>query len=285
MVWALGVLLALVGGEARAELVTITLFWPGGPAGGLAITPGSPFAQPGSINTSLTLNTAVLNTFLAANGSALQFSAGAGASSNWTGAADPAGATLSQNGTLTVLTVSTGSTTMTIDASLQSYTTPNGTTGTVQSSGAAAFINTGAGDTQTFNSWYDGNNALNGKTIASGLETWKSTGPDVNSPSTSGTSKSISAFTTPFSLTNEIAVTLTNTGLSGESDLYQGSTKVLDPAGLPEPASAVMLLTGMSLLLVGYRAWRSRNAGSGPAASWDGRTFSAAVVGVRQQTG
>jgi hypothetical protein len=262
MVWALGVLLALVGGEARAELLTLTLSWPGGPAGGLAISPGSAFAQPGSTDNSLTLNTTVLNTFLAANGSALQFSAGAGASSNWTGAADPAGATLTQNGTLTVLTQSTGSTAMTIDASLQSYTSPSGMTGTIESTGPATFTNTAAGDTQTFNSWYDPHNALNGKTIASGLQTMTSTGAAPNSPSALPTSAPISAVTTPFSLTNEIVVTLTNTGLAGESDQYLGGTKVRLGSAISEPASAVTLLTGMLMTLGGLSLLRRRRRGA-----------------------
>jgi hypothetical protein len=260
-----GTLIAAMGlmtSEARAGALTVVLDWPGHT---LTIVGGGGFATltPTPSGESLAFLTGPLNTFLAANGSALQFSAGSGASDNQPVATTVA--SLTSNGTLSVNQASAGSTTMTIDVFKTDWNTPSGSTGMLVNAGSATFGLTAAGDTTTFNSWYNINNAANGKILGAGLQTFTSTGPIPNSPigvPPINTSAGISPFVTPFSLTNETIVTLTKTGLNGENGQYQDQTSVT-AATVPEPASLVIMLTSLPLVVLGAAKYRRRAVARG----------------------
>jgi hypothetical protein len=241
LVWAVG-LAAMIGfmaGDARAGTITMTV---SGPGFSVPITPGSPFAQAGSSNTSLTVNTAALNAFLAANGSGYTFS-DLGATSNYPGAPNPAGAQLSETGTAVLS--GPGTNVITISTVLDGYTAPTGT-GSVRSTSTANFTNTAAGDTQASSTSY------NGGPVAAFLFTATGTSPD--SPALPPVTTPVGTVSSGFSLDNSTTITL-----SHSKDQFTVST-VLTATGVPEPASLVMMLTGMPLPLVVLGILRRRRA-------------------------
>jgi len=262
-VLALSAVIGFTAGEARAGTLTEILTWG---ANSLTITTGSPFATVTTdvSGTHLTLNTDVLNAFLAANGSGLQFATGSGAYSNQNVATQASGAVLDNTGSVSVIPTGTGLTTMTINVTQTDWNVPNGPTGTLINTGSNSFTNTAAGDTSTANSWYNNNNAMDGKVLGAGLISFMSVGPAPNSPPgtpSDSTTRAISPFVIPFSLTNETVLNLTRTGLTGEIDSYAVHTKV--SGAVPEPASIVLMLTSMPLPLVVVGLLRRRRRAVG----------------------
>ncbi len=225
-------LLGLAAPEARAENVTLNLSWSGG---SLSIDFTSPFAQAGGSPDSVTVDTTTLNTFLAANGSNLMFTA-LEADSNSPG--DPVkGAILRETGNV-LISGAGGDNSISIVASQNSFTTPTGSGSLLQAAGANFSSTTTSTQTSTA--------TLNGTTLSSTF-----TGPggfvDHSSPaSASGT----------YTLTTTTDITLSGTAMT-TSD--QWSNKVTFFA-IPEPASLVMMLTGMPLPLVILGMLRRRRA-------------------------
>jgi len=247
LVWVLGVL-AQIGGEARAGSLTVTLTWGTASNDTLSITPDSLyFAQSGSTNDDLTLNTSYLNAYLLANGSALQFSSGSSFTSNYSTATQTSGAELIQSASVYIASGVTGSTDMTIDVTLTDWTAPSGSTGLLSSSVSAFFEDTGASDSLTFSSFYSPPDP--------------GTIPIILTPSVSSgsTSVSVTPTITPFTLTNSIQLSLTNTGIPSESLGYNASTTVsVTPlsGAVPEPSTLLLLVQGAAALL--GLAWRGR---------------------------
>jgi hypothetical protein len=238
-VWlvALGliVLMGLSAPEARAGNVTLTLTWSGGTTGPIDFT--SPFAQLGSTADSLTIDTSVLNAFLAGNGSDYMFSE-LGASNNNLGA--PGGSQLRETGT-GILSGAGGDTSITIVASQNGYTSPSGA-GTLTSTSSANFLSTAVGTQTSF-----------------GMLDATSTSPLLYSPlggfATNGTGATGSA--AGYMLTASSVIDLTGAS-TGASD--QMTNNVTFAASVPEPASIVMMLTGMPLPLVVLGLLRRRRA-------------------------
>jgi hypothetical protein len=239
---ALG-LIALIGlsaPEARAENVTISLTWTGGST---SIDFTSPFAQAGSTANNLTVDTGVLNLFLAVHGSNMIF-VDLGAASNNPG--DPGGSILSLTGE--ALKIATpGANAMTIDASQTGFTTPSGP-GTLVSSVTANFNNNPAG-TQT------GQVSLDA-TLTPPLS-FTSTGSGPNSGSSTN-SIAATASAAGYSLDNSAVVNFAGSGLEA-TDQFTVTTK-FTASSIPEPASIVMMLTGMPLPLVVLGLLRRRRA-------------------------
>ena len=122
-------------------------------------------------------------------------------------------------------------------------------------SGSATFGHTVAGDTQTFNSWYNNDNSTDGKLLGAGLQTYTSTGAPTESPigvPPNSTTAGISPFVTPFSLTNETVITLTKSGSNAETANYQLQTTV-STSVIPEPASVVIVVSGPAPCWPGLR--------------------------------
>ncbi len=244
---------ALTTSEARAGDLTVVLSWTGHT---LTIT-GTPFATltTTASGESLTFNNTPLNAFLEANGSAIQFGSGSGVSDNQPVATNASGAFLTSNGQVSVDQSNPGSTAMTIDAFKTDWNTPSGATGTLVNSGSATFGHTVAGDTTTYNSWYNNDNSPDGKLLGAGLQTYTSTGAPTESPigvPPNSTTAGISPFVTPFSLTNETVITLTKSGSNAETANYQLQTTV-STSVIPEPASVVIVVSALPLLALGLR--------------------------------
>jgi len=246
-------LIALVGimaGQARAGTLTMVVSVG---SDEFPITPGNPFAQAGSTNTALTVNTDALNAALAAV-TDLRFS-DLGATSNNPGAAD--GAKLSQTGTAFLAAGVSGSSSIRIDTYIADYTSPTGNNGTLMSSSTALFSNATAGDNQTFRSWFNPDNSVPatppppgpGFIVPSPLLTFTTTGLVQDPFSGSAANTPVGTVAPPYSLTNEIVLTLTGSASQSAQDQFAGTT-LLTANVIPEPASIVMFMTGMPLPLV-----------------------------------
>jgi hypothetical protein len=196
--------------------------------------------SPGNPN-SITVNTGFLNALLTAGGSSLQFSS-LEASSNNPGAAN---ATITITGSATTLGAAVS---FTADAIQTDYNSPVGAKGELQSSASTTFTNTTAGDSTTFQSWYDGTDA-GVKTTASPLLSFASTGPAALSLSGTAALTPLTPFVTPFALVNEISVSLA-ANAHAPTDQFTGSTVVT--AAVPEPTSLALLGIGMT----GFLAFR-----------------------------
>jgi hypothetical protein len=248
---ALAVVIALATGTARAGILEIDLTIDG--ASPIPILQGGPFdtaANPDKI----TVDTGLLNAAIAAAGfPQLTFSA-LGAQSNNPGVAS--GANLTQTGTAS-LSQGSGPLTFTVDTFQSDFTTPAGPVGGLQSSASHTFTNTAAGDSQTFQSWFDQTNT-NSKTTPSPLIAFVSPSLNGNPPN-----QDSGGFTTPltplgpvtpgYSLVNETVVTLTASpgAASSPVDQFQGSTVV---TAVPEPTSFVAMFTALPLMVF----WRRR---------------------------
>jgi len=207
---------------------------------------GGPFTLPGSDEQHLLVDTAALNAALIGLGSQITF-ASLGAGSNWTGSSGPAGATLSQTDQAQILTSTPGGiTTVTVDAFLDGYTSPSGTTGTLQHSGTANFTNAATGDSSS--SWSNYNGTVTTPLPAPPGQVFTSTGLNLNSHS-GDVSTGIPAFVTPFSLFNTVTISLTPNAAATVEDLATISTKV-NASAIPEPTSIVVMLTSMPLPLI-----------------------------------
>jgi len=241
---AFGVLLALLATDARAGSIEIILTVSG--IAPIDIMKTGPFDVSDPTNPNIiTVNTLLLNATLTGDGSSLQFSS-LGASSNNPGAAN---ATLTQTGQAFLNGAPPGSVTFTTDAMQADYTSPVGAKGVMQSSASNTFTNTTAGDSQSFQSFYDGTNTES-KTTPSPILTFISTGPAAQSNSANAALTTLSPFVIPFALVNEIGVTMAGSGVS-PTDQFTGST-VLTTTSIPEPTSIALLGIGMT----GFLAFR-----------------------------
>lgn len=239
LILALGAWIALSAGEARAGTLIITIKFD---SVTIIITATSAFAQAGSTNNNLQVNTTALNSTLKTDGSAFSFS-NLGALSNMPGAANPTGATLSESGAASISQA--GNTSISIVTTQSGFSVPSGT-GTLNALETSSFSGSTAGDSQTTSSSY---NALD--TVP---HTYTSTGPALNGDKV-GSSMGIGLVpTSGYSLNASAGITLT-TG----SDSFSSSSQVLAGA-VPEPTSIIMLLTGLPLPLALVGLMRRRRA-------------------------
>jgi hypothetical protein len=247
---AFGVLLTLLATEARAGSIEIILTVAGAAAQPIIITKGGPFdtSAPGNPDI-ITVNTAALNSTLIADGSSLQFSS-LGASSNNPGGLN---AVLTQTGQATTLGGAVSFTTL---AEQTSYTSPAAASGLMQSSASNTYTNTTAGDSQAFQSWYDGTNTP-AKTTPSPILTFTSTGLLAQSNSATAPLTSLTPFVTPFALLNQMTISLAASAM-GPTDQFTGSTVVT--SAIPEPTSVALLGIGMTGFLALRRLLRRTSA-------------------------
>jgi len=259
--------MGLSGGQAHAGTLTAILSWGGGAGQQLTIT-GGPFATLATNNgvESLTFNTTALNAYLSTHGSGLTYQSGSGIADNEPSATTTAA--LVSNGTLVLR--NPGATTMTVTAFMTDFTSPMPQT-TLSSTGSGTFVGSATGDNSSFTSWYNSNNTAPTTSSGAGIvsagpatTTVTTGGAGTNPTSTTppgGSSNSALGFSATFSLTNQEVISLTRTG-NVVATAYGGETIVLGSI-VPEPASIVMMLTGMPVPLIVLGMLRRRKAKAG----------------------
>jgi hypothetical protein len=171
---------------------------------------------------------------------------------------------LNIQGTATLQGNTADSYTVTITTFNNGYTTPVGTVATLSQSESGTYTyTTDSGATQTFNSWYNATNPTTPtqsgpnpglQTIAIPLASSTTLSGSQNVPG----STTFAPYVQPYALTNTITITVHGTGSANNSIIgFQGSTTI---TAVPEPASLVMMLTGMPVPLMVLGVLRRRNA-------------------------
>jgi hypothetical protein len=240
-------LLGLGEREAQAGPLILIVTESGGPAisvtdnGGLDNDP-----RVGVINTNTTLlNLSLLNykfTDLEAR-------------SNSPGSPNPRGdAGLSQTGAVELLVGGTGS--VSVVATNNEYSNPTGA-GFLHSSASNTYTDATNGNSTVFTSWFNQSNILGGMDTASPAVTFiAKKPPDPNSHSDNAADTKVDVMA-PFGLTDGMLITLTG-GTTGApaQDQFTGSTTV-NATAIPEPASAVLMLSAVPVAIVLYLRWRN----------------------------
>jgi len=127
---------------------------------------------------------------------------------------------------------------------------PAASSANLSQSESGTYTFTGAGNTQTSQSWYSPTNTAN-SILPPGTPPVVIPIPATTGNESRGTptvSAVISPYVTPYALTNRIIVDITGNGSANNSVVQANSATTL--ASVPEPASLVMFLTGMPLPLV-----------------------------------
>jgi len=216
----------------------------------IVIDDGSPFDTsplPGVIN----VDTTLLNLFLVN----YQFS-DLGALSNSPGGAI---ASLSQTGTAElVFGAPPGS--VSVVATDIDWSSPSGGVATLSSSTSNTFTHGDAGNTQTFQSWYNPSNTLAAMEVPSSLLLLTSTGAAPNSHA-DDSPDTLAPSVKPFGLTNELIITLSGgTSTAQSKDQFTGSTTLITSGAVPEPASLALMAIGLPLTVIGIRYRRRKTA-------------------------
>jgi hypothetical protein len=233
-------LLGLSAREASAETLTISVYLNGGatPIYSVAGTATSVTAAPGALN-------------LALAGTGYTFS-NLGASSNFPGTNTSVGGYISDSGTVTRMGGTGGTLTVVITES--GFTAPTGgTTGTLSSAPTSTF----SGTTAVSSNLTDVGTYTAATTVSTPMTTLASNGTSLDSHNGSATA-GIPAYMTPYTLTDTQTITLTQRSTTNASDSFDGTVTVLSV--VPEPASLIMMVTGMPLPLVVMGLLRRRRA-------------------------
>lgn len=235
----IGLSLLAMAAPARADFQMTVTESGGAP---IVITFGSPLDLSTNPNV-ITVDTNALNSLL----TNFSFSS-LSANSNF-GPGPGSEADLTVGGTAQRL-VGAGASTITITTTATDYGFPSNPA-TLKSSTSSTFTNYVSGNSQSFQSFYDQNNATYGMTQPSPV---LNITPSVTDPFSQGKdapNTAIAGGVTPFSLTNVTAITLGPSSSTGAlaTATFGGATKVV-----PEPASVALTLIGLPLLgLVGLR--------------------------------
>jgi hypothetical protein len=232
--------------EVRAGSIELLITESGGPT--------IPVTDNGGLDTNPTIgvidiNTTLLNLILVN----YQFTA-LGAQSNSPGALSIG--TISQGGTVQLLTGGTGS--ITVLATDVDYTLPGGSSRTLLSSASDTYTNADKGSSQGFTSWFNSSNLLGAKDIGSPTVTLTSSAPLVPNSHSGDAAPTAVPLTTPYGLTDQMVFTLTGGTPGALAQLqFSGSTVVTD-AAVPEPASLILMMTAIPVVAA-LRVTRHRN--------------------------
>ena len=241
---------ALMASTARAGPLTLILTAADGATVTIAGPPIGTFSNDGN---SLTVtNIALLNAFLAANGTLLQLNTLSASSDFAPNAGDPIASFVSLTGSLYYDTALSGSGTLTVEVLQAGFLLPTasaGGVGTLFGSSVNSFNMAPAGSFQTFGGiWSD--------PVYSAPLTSTSTGLMQNNYSLSNLT-AIPMFVTPFQLSSVITFNILPN--SNATDAFTGSTGAT-AAAIPEPASVVLMSISMPLTLVLVGWLRRRRA-------------------------
>jgi hypothetical protein len=222
--------------------------------GNSVLIAGGPFGTYTNNGNTLTVtNVTALNTFLATNGSAVQFNGLQASSSHAPTSGSAAGAFVTQTGSVFCDTTIAGNGIVTVEAFQSGYLLPALMTGLIQSQSTASFTFATAGSWQTFTSTYSG-------TVSTAPQKSTSTGVAQNGYSFEGSSI-IPSFVTPFEISNMMALNILPDADAQSTDGFSGSTSIsADPGTVPEPASMMLMVMGMPLFLVLSAVLKRRRA-------------------------
>jgi len=252
--FALGLcaLIGLTAPEARAAGITMTLTWASGTLSFSSVPSPSLFVLAGSSNTQLLVNTDAVNGFLSTHGSGITFSA-LGASSNFPGGVpNPTQSTLSENGQAVLS--GAGDSAITVTTTESGFTTPGSGTGTLTSLPSLSFNNVATGGSLMSSSSYNATSTPTYTSMSTGLPLNGGTPP--SAPTTMG----VGTITSGYSLDNTAVVDMTGSTPSSGTITNFSVSATLTGAAVPEPASLIMMLTGMPLPLVVLGLLRRRRA-------------------------
>jgi hypothetical protein len=242
----------LAGGTARADQLTLFVQQTGFAV--VQIDDGGIYDIDGTVNGVITVDTPTLNTDLASAGWTVTFS-DLGAISNAT-VGGLTTATISQTGTL-LLNSGAGAADVSIIASDINWSSPTGPALTLSSSGTALFTSTTAGDTSSFQSWYNSSNTLGATQDATALLNFASTGPVPNSDADSNNA-GYAPLVVPFGMTNQTVLSISGGSTGNPAKLqFSGSTTL---SAVPEPASVSLIGIGLPLTILGLRFRQRRSA-------------------------
>jgi len=231
--------LGLFAFEARAGSLEILVTETGGPT--IPITDnGALDTDPtvGIINTNTTLLNLSLVNYQFTNLSAASNSPGSSSA-----------AFLVQQGTAALIPGGTGS--LDVLATDVDYSLPAGAR-TMASSASNTFTNATAGNTDTFQSWFNGTNGLAAKETPSPMVVLTSSAANPNSQAADAAPVPV-PLTSPYGLTNEKVVTLTG-GTPGATahDAWTGATVII-ASPIPEPASMSLMLGVLPVIVLAMR--------------------------------
>ncbi len=241
----LSALVGLAAHECSAGTLTITVFGGGLPVAGYTTT-GT--AQ------SVTVDVDELDAMLKAAGSAYSFSS-LGAVSDYAGQTGSVGAYLNTSGTVSVSATGGSTSALTIFTSEDGWTSPTAVstsrlvdTATANYTGLAADSLRRTSATTDFAGFIDSSSpAVSAVTLGFALNA-NGTVNDVHSGSAS---TAFGKYLTPFDLSNTLTVELTpRTKNTPGSDSFSGVTSLTTN---PEPASLVMMLVGISVVILTLR--------------------------------
>jgi len=251
----LAAMIGLMAGESRAGTLTLSVYSGAGTGGTLidSFTGGS---------TSINLNPtqlSTLNTDLHAAGfGAYNFNSLSGLSNN---PGDAALAFIQVSGQLAAATTGTGmGADITVVLNEDSFNAPSAAAGNkLVNAGTANYKgNTpGGSSSNTTNTGNFFQPVAPSNQVTTTAPSLPSTGAPIDNPN-SGSETGLGPYATPFSLESETVLRLTAT--PGGAGATNGFTNTVSVTAIPEPASLVLMLTGMPLPLVVLGLLRRRRA-------------------------
>jgi hypothetical protein len=242
------VVIGLVTSQAHAETLMIVVTASNGHT--LAVT-GPLVSVTNGGNTVTVTNIAFVNTFLATNGSAVQFN-GLQASSDFApSSGNAAGSFVTQTGSMYFDTSLAGNGVASVQVSESGFMLPTGLSGLMQSASTANFTSATAGSASTFTSTYNGTLNAAGQTSTSTGVMQNNYSPSNNTP--------ILSYVTPFAISNVTSFNLLANSNGQSTDGFTGSTTIT-AAVIPEPASVTLMAVGMPLFLLFAALLRRRRA-------------------------
>jgi hypothetical protein len=248
LAFGLAAMTGLMASESRAASLTISVM-----QGSTTI-----YSTTGGA-TKVTANVTALNADLIANGLGGYSFSSLGGSSNNPGTSGPVGGYIITTGTLDVTPGGAGEgTPLTVVLTQSGFTAPASGTGSMLSDTATAnYVGVLGGSTQSNTGTFSDSSspAVTG-TAGPITQTYTGSSPGFNMT----VSTPLAAYVTPYTLTSTSMISLTgNPAGSQGSDGFSNQVQVISTS-IPEPASIVMMLTGMPLPLVVLGLLRRRRA-------------------------
>jgi hypothetical protein len=252
--WSLGLIaaLAMSAREANASPMSLTVYVDGGVV----------YSTSGD-DTSVTADTVALNSAL--NGTAYSFTGLSGAS-NFPGTSGPVGGFISVAGNISYDPAIGGTDTIKIVFSEGGFTSPSAAPGNqLVSTATANYSGTSPGTASPLGPTYQ---TYDGAFADSSSPQVTATTPTITLLSTGGaadnhtdaSSSPLGQYVTTYTLTGTLNINMNASSASPSNNVFTAKTSVLPALVTPEPASLVMMVTGMPLPLVVMGLLRRRRA-------------------------